>query len=1012
MVRLSQFLLRRLRIPLVLAPFLLVAFHISAQIPVITPKKNVTLVLDPVTGQKTVNLADVATVSDTAGAKITISPAQFDCSTTGPQAVTVTLVTAPQVKFNDPKGIVADKSGNFFISDAGNHQIKKIAANGIVTTIAGSGNDGNVDGVGAAASFGNPGWLTIDSFGAVYVLDFEYNTIRKIAPNGTVTTFVSGLNATSIVMDANNNLFVAWDYEILEFAPSGLSTVFAGSQVPGSADGPGAAATFDFINGLAFDHSGNLWVCDYGNALLREITPGGLVSTVPFEHQFFPFGVSILDAKGDLFISDIDVTIYELPAGSPAGIDFAGYYLNVGFRNGTGEAAAFNGLGQLAIDAAGNLYATDQTNNAIRKITQGAVVTTFAGGAEGNQDGNISDSSVTVTQTIPVTIKSSLTITSSLPNVSLAVNSSCPTALPDYTQGITSTDNCSNNVHYTQSPAAGTPFSGSVPVTVTITATDDYGGSATAAFTVTPDTTPVQPPELTITVPTSTVCAGTVVVFTAAGSNTGANPSYQWMLNGNAVGANSPVFQSGNLQNGDKILCVLTPASACLSPATSNAITMTVNPLLQPAVKLSANANSFCAGFDEIVTATATGCGANPSYSWTLNGIPTGIIGPVYTNDHLADGDQVNCLVTAAPSVCVVIDTASVGLNFSVSPLVTPTVQISGPGGSVCSGTDITFSAVVTGASSDALYQWTVNGAPAGTGGAAFTTGTLADGDIVACTLSTGGKCLVTTSAVSNQVPVHITSLQPVIVQISPATVDVCAGTAVAFSAQATNTSSNMVYQWAVNQQPAGGDSPAFSTSALADGDVVTCTVTDAGDCIAPSTSAAVSAKIEPLPSVSFNANPVISKGSSVQLAPVLSGDIVAWAWSPTTGLDNPSIADPAASPAVTTVYSLTVTTTEGCQAAGNVTVAVQSGVFPPNAFTPNGDGINDTWQVASLADYPGCKVDIFNRNGQLVFHSIGYARPWDGTYRSIRVASGTYYYVIDLNNGHSPISGYVAVIR
>lgn len=136
--------------------------------------------------------------------------------------------------------------------------------------------------------------------------------------------------------------------------------------------------------------------------------------------------------------------------------------------------------------------------------------------------------------------------------------------------------------------------------------------------------------------------------------------------------------------------------------------------------------------------------------------------------------------------------------------------------------------------------------------------------------------------------------------------------------------------------------------------------------------------------------------------------------WSPTTGLSGSDIPDPIASPQGSTVYTVT-TEINGCVFTGTVNVWVIRRIDPPNTFTPNGDGINDVWEVPGIADYPGAEVTIFDRWGQRVFRSIGYREPWDGTNNGARLPSGTYYYHIQLNQleGVSPpYTGFISIVR
>jgi gliding motility-associated-like protein len=112
--------------------------------------------------------------------------------------------------------------------------------------------------------------------------------------------------------------------------------------------------------------------------------------------------------------------------------------------------------------------------------------------------------------------------------------------------------------------------------------------------------------------------------------------------------------------------------------------------------------------------------------------------------------------------------------------------------------------------------------------------------------------------------------------------------------------------------------------------------------------------------------------------------------------------------------YWVKVTSADGCTAADTVTLKeVYCGLIDiPNTFTPNGDGINDTWNIYALQFYPNCKVLIYSRWGQLVFSSVGYPKAWDGLYNGKRLAVGTYYYVINLGNGGKPLSGYITLLR
>jgi sugar lactone lactonase YvrE len=254
--------------------------------------------------------------------------------------------TGTAASFHWPEGIAVDANGNLYIADSDNSTIRKITPVGVVTTFAGtSGTTGSTDGTGAAALFDNPQGIAVDASGNVYVADTGNSTIRKITPEGVVTTlagtgWVTFYFPEGIAVDASGTVYVADtnDSTIRKITPEGVVTTLAGKAwTCGSADGTGTAATFDYPEGIAVDANGNLYIADSDNSTIRKITPEGVVTTL---------------------------------AGK------AGTY---GSADGTGTAATFDYPKGITVDASGNVYVADKNNSEIRKITPEGVVTTIIG---------------------------------------------------------------------------------------------------------------------------------------------------------------------------------------------------------------------------------------------------------------------------------------------------------------------------------------------------------------------------------------------------------------------------------------------------------------------------------------------------------------------------------------------------------------------------------------------------------------------------------------------------------
>jgi gliding motility-associated-like protein len=252
------------------------------------------------------------------------------------------------------------------------------------------------------------------------------------------------------------------------------------------------------------------------------------------------------------------------------------------------------------------------------------------------------------------------------------------------------------------------------------------------------------------------------------------------------------------------------------------------------------------------------------------------------------------------------------------------------------------------------------------------------------------------------------------VLSISASATSSCAGQPITFTAAPTNGGNAPAYQWVVNGNYAGTNSSTFSSSTLNDGDVVSCLMSSNATCATPANvmSNNIPVKIYSLPVANAGGAQTIKEGTSTILNAIATGSIIDITWSPSSGLSNNKILNPVANPVSTTIYTLIVQDANGCVGTDSAKVTVLSDVEIPNTFSPNGDGINDLWDIKNLKDYQNCLVNVFDRYGLEVYQSRGYFKPWDGTLNNKRLPVGTYYYVINLNNGTKPISGYVFILR
>ncbi len=178
--------------------------------------------------------------------------------------------------------------------------------------------------------------------------------------------------------------------------------------------------------------------------------------------------------------------------------------------------------------------------------------------------------------------------------------------------------------------------------------------------------------------------------------------------------------------------------------------------------------------------------------------------------------------------------------------------------------------------------------------------------------------------------------------------------------------------------------------------------------------TAFVTINVSRKPMVNAGADKTMLEGQSVQLIGSITGNYLDFIWTPNWQIDNPTLFNPAVSPLKDTFYVLNATATNGCGIVmDTVNVKVFKNVIVPTAFSPNGDGINDTWNIDALTAYPYAEVMVFNREGKIVFRSVNYDKPWDGMFNGKPVPVGTYYYIINLKQaGLKLFSGWLQLLK
>jgi sugar lactone lactonase YvrE len=322
---------------------------------------------------------------------------------------------AASANLSSPTSVTIDANGNLFIMDTGNRRVRKVTLDLYITTVAGNGTSGysGDGGLATSAQFSDPTGVAVDTAGNLFIADTGNNRVRKITSRGVISTAagndISGYSGdgglatyaklnrpASVVADIAGNVFIADtnNYCIRKVTPDGIVSTVAGNGTYGfSGDGgPAVYAQFSSPAGVAVDAAGNLFIADSRTARIRKVTPDGVINTVagggtqypgdsgPATAARFvePIGIAV-DAVGNLYITDYAKVRKVTPSGVISTVAGNG---TLGFSGDSGPAtlAKISSPKGVAIDLAGNVFIADTSNCRVRKVTPDGVISTVAGG--------------------------------------------------------------------------------------------------------------------------------------------------------------------------------------------------------------------------------------------------------------------------------------------------------------------------------------------------------------------------------------------------------------------------------------------------------------------------------------------------------------------------------------------------------------------------------------------------------------------------------------------------------
>lgn len=349
--------------------------------------------------------------------------------------------------------------------------------------------------------------------------------------------------------------------------------------------------------------------------------------------------------------------------------------------------------------------------------------------------------------------------------------------------------------------------------------------------------------------------------------------------------------------------------------------------------------------------------------------------------------------------------------TFKVYPIQSPAVSIKTDAKFICPNEPVSFNSLNTLGGTSPQYEWRINKKTIGSLFSGSFTSVLNPKDTVDCIMtSNAAGCIVPKTVISNSIILDKNPApKPELSILGDSTI--CENTPVTFIQNTFNNGIGSKYDWYLNNTMVNTGN-TYRSLTLNDNDSVFCIVTTNNGCPVSDTSNIIKMFVDKMPIVSFSPDTVVFNGTFIQLSPLVSGaNIFSYKWTPSLGLNSDTIKNPISHPTNNITHTLYATTKNGCIASGDITIKIDR-LFIPNAFSPNGDNINDVWKIIGLPQNKKYVITVFDRYGRPVFSSIDYSTQWNGTFNGSPLPVGTYYYTIHIKDTNAKYSGSLTLLR